>query len=377
MVFKRSKQHIALEPGERKMLQEIVKSGKSSRTEYERARIILMDADGDGANAIARKLGTSRTKVYLAIDKALSFGIDQALRDLPGRGKPRKISDEARAFIIRTACTSPKELGYAYEIWTNRLMTKHIREKSPGEYDLGNISNGTVSKILSSGNIHPHRIRYYMEKTDPAHEAKEAEILHVYRDVRALKENARDSLTAFLSYDEKPGIQATGNMYPDKQPDQEHGDVYRNHDYIRHGTLSLMAGIDLTSGHIIPLVEDRHRSVEFIRWLKLVDSYYPEEYVISIILDNHTIHSSKETMRYLSSKPFRFHFVFTPTHASWLNILEMFLSKMARSMLREIRVDSREELKERMIKYIEDVNSEPVVFNWKWKMDKMPGGIRA
>lgn len=377
MVFKRSKQHIALEPGERKRLQEIVKSGKSSRTEYERARIILMDADGDGANAIARKLGTSRTKVYLAIDKALSFGIDQALRDLPGRGKPRKISDEARAFIIRTACTSPKELGYTYEIWTNRLMTKHIREKSPGEYNLGNISNGTVAKILSSENIHPHRIRYYMEKTDPEHEKKEAEILHVYREVRTLKENARDSLTAFLSYDEKPGIQATGNMYPDKQPDQEHGDVYRNHDYIRHGTLSLMAGIDLTSGHIIPLVEDRHRSVEFIKWLKLVDSYYPEEYVISIILDNHTIHSSKETMRYLSSKPFRFHFVFTPTHASWLNIIEMFFSKMARSMLREIRVDSREELKERMIKYIEDVNSEPVAFNWKWKMDKMPGGIRA
>ena len=375
MVFKRTKPHITLKPEEKKKLENIVRSGKSSRTEYGRARIILMDADGYGVNAIARKLETNRAKVYLTVDKALSFGIEAALKDLPGRGRARTIEDEARAYIIDVACTSPKKLGYTYEMWTNRLLTEHIKKYSPEEYNMTKISNGTVSKILSAGNILPHKIRYYMEKTDPEHEKKQAEVLHVYREVKTLRKEDTDSLTAFLSYDEKPGVQATGNIYPDRQPDGDHGEIYRNHDYIRHGTLSLLAGIDLITGHIIPIVEDRHRSGEFIKWLKLVDSRYPDDYQINIIMDNHSIHSSRETMAYLSSRPWRFHFIFTPTHASWLNIIEMFFSKMARSMLRGIRVDSKEELKARMLTYIEDVNSEPVIFTWKWKIDEMPGEI--
>ena len=101
-----------------------------------------------------------------------------------------------------------------------------------------------------------------------------------------------------------------------------------------------MAGIDLISGNIIPLVEERHRSAEFVKWFELVDRHYPDDYQITIILDNHSTHTSRETMKYLSSRAWRFHFVFTPKHASWLNIIEMFFSKMARSMLRGIRADS-------------------------------------
>ena len=138
-----------------------------------------------------------------------------------------------------------------------------------------------------------------------------------------------------------------------------------------------MAGIDLFTGHIIPLVEERHRSAEFIRWLDMVDKYYPEDYVITIILDNHSIHSSRETMQYLGKKPHRFRFVFTPTHASWLNIIETFFSKITRTMLRGIRVDSKEDLKKRILNYIEEINSEPVVFTWRYRMDEMPGGIGA
>ncbi|EQD59093.1 transposase [mine drainage metagenome] len=93
-------------------------------------------------------------------------------------------------------------------------------------------------------------------------------------------------------------------------------------------------------------MEERHRSLEFVKWLELVDGYYSGDYKITIILDNHSVYTSRETMKYLSSRPWRFHFVFTSTHASWLNIIEMFFSKMARSMLRGIRVDSKDELKE-------------------------------
>ena len=373
MVFKKVKPHIVLKPEERGELEKIVNSRKSSVIENERARIILMDADKKAVNAIAGELKTNRTRVYLTIDKALSFGIEHALKDLPGRGRHRTIDDEAGAYIIKTACTKPKDLGYPYELWTNRSLTEYIRKNAPGEYKLMKLSNGTVSKILSSGGIHPDRIKYYMEKTDLEHERKQAEVLHVYKEVKILREKNSNFLAAFLSYDEKPGIQATGNLYPDRQPDSNHGEVYRNHDYIRYGTLSLLAGIDLINGHIIPYIEARHRSTEFINWLKLVDLYYPDDYQINIILDNHSIHSSRETMKYISSRPWRFHFIFTPTHASWLNIIEMFFSKMARSMLKGIRVDSKEELKARMLKYIEDVNNEPVVFTWKWKMDEIPG----
>ena len=380
MVFQRTKPHVVLNPEEKARLEKIVRSGKSGEREYDRARIILMDYEGKGVNAIARELGTNRTRVYLVIDKAISFGVEKALKDLPGRGRNRAIGDDERSFIIKSACTKPSDLGYTYEVWTNRLLTEYIRKNAPEEYNLKDISNGTVSKILTRGNIRPHKIRYYMERTDPEHEKKQAEVLHVYREVKILREEnepGREMLTAILSYDEKPGIQAISNIYPDKQPDVENGFISRNHDYRRNGTLSLMAGIDLVSGHVIPLVEDRHRSLEFVKWLELVDSYYPEDYLITVILDNHSVHTSRETMRYLSSRPWRFHFVFTPTHASWLNIIEMFFSKMARSMLRGIRVESKKELKERMLKYIQDLNDEPVVFTWNWKMDEMAGGIMS
>lgn len=377
MVFKRVKQHITLTDDQRKMLESIVKSRTAQRRAYERARIMIMDADGVSASEIARKLNTNRTKVYLVIDKALSFGVENALGDLPGRGKPRSISDEARSFIIKTACTKPIDLGLPHELWTNRSLTQYIRRNAPEEYHLDHISNGTVSKILTRSNIRPHKITYYMERTDPEHERKETEILHVYREVKILKESGVNKLTAILSYDEKPGIQAIGNIYPDKPPDQDHGSVSRNHDYVRHGTVSLLAGIDLITGHIIPSVTEKHSSLEFIEWLKMVDQYYPDEYIITVILDNHSVHKSRETMAYLSSKPYRFKFVFTPTHASWLNIIETFFSKISRSMLRGIRVDSKEELKERMLRYIEEINREPVVFRWKYRMDEMPGGIEV
>ena len=121
-----------------------------------------MDAEGKGVNAIARELHTNRTKVYLTIDKALSFGVEKAIKDLSGRAKKRSIGNEGRSFIIKTACTKPSDLGYPHEIWTNRLLTKYIRENAPEEYNLGNISNGTVSKILTKSNIRPYKIRYYI-----------------------------------------------------------------------------------------------------------------------------------------------------------------------------------------------------------------------
>ena len=112
--------------------------------------------------------------------------------------------------------------------------------------------------------------------------------------------------------------------------------------------------------------------MEFVKWLELVDRCHPENYSITIILENHSVHTSRVSVRYLSSRPWRFHLVFTPTHASWLNITEMFFSKMTRSMLSEIRVESKDELKARMLKNIQGLNNEPFAVTWRWKMGEMP-----
>ena len=153
--------------------------------------------------------------------------------------------------------------------------------------------------------------------------------------------------------------------------------IARDYEYKRHGTLSLLAGIDLISGRVYYKVFERPKSCDFIEYLKELESIFPEEEIV-IILDNHTIHTSSETRKFLETVSEKFKFVFTPKHASWLNIIESFFSKMARSVLRGIRVNSLDELRERIRQYINRINDEPVLFTWGYKMEEwneMPGGI--
>ncbi len=153
--------------------------------------------------------------------------------------------------------------------------------------------------------------------------------------------------------------------------------IARDYEYVRYGTISLLAGIDLISGRTHYKIFEKYKSCEFIEYLKELESIYPEEEVV-IILDNHTIHTSSETRKYLETVPEKFKFVFTPKHASWLNIIECFFSKMIRSVLRGIRVDSINELRGRISQYINQINEKPVLFTWRYKMeerDGMPGGI--
>ena len=175
---------------------------------------------------------------------------------------------------------------------------------------------------------------------------------------------------AIVSYDEKPGIQAIATTAPDLPPvPGVHATFARDHEYKRHGTLSLLAGIDLLTGKVHALVRDRHRSREFIEFLKLLDAAYPARTAIRLILDNHSAHISKETKAWLATRPAdRFEFTFTPKHGSWLNLIEGFFSKFARSVLRHIRVASKQELKERIMAGIKDANRHPVIHTWSYKL---------
>ena len=362
MVFKKYKSELKLTVDEELMLKKLSASRTDEARIVERSKILLMYSHGEKPDNIAKSLSTNKQKVYRIINKALSLGVQTALHDAGRSGKPRIISDSARSYIIRLACTKPVELGKSYEMWTNRSLTEYIKENAPEDYNLSNISNGTVSKILRKSRIRPYKITYYEQKTDPDFDIKEREILHVYKEVEIYRRVGKKDLVALLSYDEKPGIQATDNLYSDKPPSNKYSTWSRNDDYKRFGTLLLLAGIDLLTGEVTHIVRKKHRSEEFIDFLKIIDSKYSEGYVIVIILDNHSIHKSAETQKYFNERNGRFKFVFTPVHASWLNIVETMFSRMPRSFLRGIRVKTKDELKNRIDMYFDEINREPVEF---------------
>ena len=351
-----------------------------SRTEpfgrVERARMLLMYADGETVAEIMRRLDTNRPKVERCVDKALQVGALAALDDLPGRGRKRTITDGARAWLVALACRKAKDLGYAQELWTMALLAEHARANcaAAGHPSLSAVAPGTVSKILSAQALRPHKVKYFLERRDPEFDAKMAQVLHVYREVKLLREGGRSDgpLRAYVSYDEKPGIQALGGTAPDRPPKPgAHAEVGRDHEYVRHGAVTLLAGLDLLTGHVHGAVEDRHRSREFVDFLGLLDSAYPKRATIRVILDNHSAHVSKETRDYLATVPNRFEFVFTPKHGSWLNLVESFFGKLARTLLRGIRVDSKDELKERILRHLDWLNVDPVVFKWGYGIEDL------
>ena len=326
---------------------------------------------------MGQRLGVHHQTVQRCVERALAYGALAALDDRPRPGKEPTITPEAKAWLVSLACDKAKEHGYPHELWTTRLLARHARERGPaaGHECLAHLVQGTVCKILGQEDIKPHKVRYYLERRDAEFEQKMAQVLCVYREVQVLKKAAAKSKksaksAAIVSYDEKPGIQVIATTAPDLPPvPNVHATFARDHEYKRHGTLSLLAGIDLLTGKVYALVRDRHRSREFIEFLKLLDAAYPASTAIKLILDNHSAHISRETRVWLDTRPAgRFDFTFTPKHGSWLNLIEGFFSKFARSVLRHIRVASKHELKERIMAGIEDVNRHPVIHTWSYKL---------
>jgi len=362
-------------------LTKLSRSRNQAASIVKRSKIVLLSYHGKNDIEISRELKLDYKTVRLWIQRVLDLGVKEGLVDKSRSGKSREISAESRARVVLLACMKPKDLGYPHEIWTQRLLAEHIRENCIKEEhpDLSKINQGTISKILNASKIKPHKISCYVAKVDPDFDQKASNVLDTYREAKRLNEKKNEQIkTVIISYDEKPGIQAIGNAYPDLMPVEGHySTIARDYEYKRHGTLSLLAGIDLISGGIYYKVFEQHRSCEFVEYLKGLESTYLEEKII-IILDNLKIHTSEETREYLATVPDKFEFVFTPKHASWLNIIESFFSKMVRSVLRGIRVDSINELKERISQYINQINEKPVLFTWRYKMeemDEMPGGI--
>ena len=348
-------------------LKAISRSRTEAASRVDRSRVLLAYKRDPSFYAVSQALGMSYQTVRRCIERAEEVGVMASLDDRPRPGKEPDITVEAKAWVVALACRKAKDLGYPHELWTTRLLASHAREHGPkaGHDCLSTLVQGTVCKILDAQEVKPHKVRYYLERRDPDFKAKMAEVLCVYRKVEVLKkaatkEGSPNDKIAIISYDEKPGLQAIATTAPDLPPEPgRHPTVTREFEYKRHGTVSLLAGIDLVTGKVHALVKDRHRSREFIEFLKLLDAAYPTHTSIRLILDNHSAHISKETKAWLATRPGRFEFTFTPTHGSWLNLIEGFFSKLARSVLRHIRVGSKQELKDRIMAAMDYFNKNP------------------
>lgn len=377
MSRKSARPPLALSDEQQVKFTKISKSMTAPFRERQRAQIILSYCNGVAVSNIAKAVKVNRRIVYKAIDKALASGADSALKDSYHRPFESVITDAAKAWVVNLACTKPCEHGYAAEMWTRSLLAGHVRKQSEsaGHHCLANAAKATVQRILAQHPIRPHKIAYYLEKRDPEFEPKMHDVLCVYNEVNLWNNTAQDGQlppVITISVDEKPGVQALGNTAPDIMPHpQKNSRIMRDHEYKRHGTVSILAALDLHSGNVIGQVHDRHRSREFIELLMEIDQTYPPEHTIRIILDNHSAHISKETMSYLATRPNRFVYVHTPKHGSWLNLVETLFGKMARTFLKGIRVNSIDELKERIIKGIHEINQAPTVHRWH-KFDVQP-----
>jgi transposase len=363
---------LVLTAEEKESLDQLRQSRTAAMRDVQRAQILWRYQAGETVAQIARAVNTTRNSALKWIDKALQVGVTIGIKDTPHKPREAVITDDAKAWVVHLACAKPKDLGYAAELWTRSALAGYVRREAAaaGFPALAKAGKATIQRILAAQEIQPHKVRYYLERRDPDFESKMRIVLLIYKEVAIENEAAANNgglrNVVTVSVDEKPGVQAIANTVPDLPPvPGRHSTFARDHEYVRHGTLSILAGLDLFDGHVTARVEERHRSIEFIGLLKDLDAHYPPDCTIRLILDNHSAHTSQETRAYLATRPNRFRYILTPKHGSWLNIVETLFGKMARTFLRHIRVQSRDELRHRILKGIEEINLSPVVHRWK------------
>ena len=374
---------LEIDPEHRKRLEFLANSGRATVDMSKRAKIILAKARGLSAQCIADELGINRHTVDLWVNKYRNRKenqtVDEILSVSEGRGRKPVYSGEARTWIVSESCKKPKDYGYPPELWTYTTLTNHIHTRCAiaGFSELAKISRAQIYSILEESKIKPFRVRYYCESKDPEFDKKLHNILLLYKLLQVQLDN-NDELCPFsdgryihvISYDEKPGIQVIDNVGADLPPEPEKkGHWSRDYQYKRKTTISLLAGLDLQTGEVIPLLRDTHTSYEYIEFLQCLDRKYPKGDLIRVVLDNLSVHKSKETIKYLQLNHDRFDFIFTPTHGSWTNIIESFFSKLSKQCLNGIRVKHRVELMHRIYDYFDEINKNPVIYKWQWHLD--------
>src|SRR3954451_23234998 len=328
---------LLLRDGDREELLRLTRSSRAPAGLALRARIVLLAADGVSNTTIADGVGLSRPTVIAWRDRYQAKGI-AGLHDEDRSGRPRRI-DRAKVIAV-TLAPPPKKYGVTH--WSSRLLARHLK-----------ISDHAVASIWREHGVQPWRSKSFRFSTDPELEAKVVDVVGLYLDP---PENA-----IVLSIDEKSQIQALDRTAP-VLPTQPHLIERRSHDYVRHGTTTLCAALDIATGKVTSRCQDRHRHEEFLVFLRQVARAYPRV-ELHLVMDNSAAHKQPEVKAWLEATP-RVHVHFTPTHASWMNLVEVWFSLAERQAIHRGTFTSVRDLTRKIRTFVDGWNARSRPFTW-------------
>jgi transposase len=344
----RQPQHVGLSGREREALEAVIRRPTAPQREVLRARIALLAAEGRSTAAIAATLGVSVPTVCLwrgRLARAGAAGLKEATR--PGR--PKRIQNSTRMELLALACAPAEAEGRATPT-LNELLEKAIAGKV-----VDRISRSHLHRILQAGDIRPHRVRQWLHSTDPAFREKVNEICALYHQVPAG--------AVVLSIDEKTGIQAIERKHLDRPP--QSGRLRRQEfEYIRHGTQTLIAALDVHTGRIIATCRERRTQADLVEFMEVVAKSYANR-PVHVVWDNLNTHTAKAVWEDFNARHGQcFHFHFTPFHASWVNQVELFFGIYSKRVLRHASHLSTVHLRERTEAFLVQRNAAPKPFRW-------------
>ncbi len=331
---------VGLRRGDRSRLERLTRSRTTPHRVVERAQIVLASAEGESGSIICERFDVSRPTVTLWLDRYESEGMSGLLSDRPRSGRPKEITPDDEASIIdRTLHTKPPESTH----WSTRLMAK-----ATGYH------HATIARIWRAHGLKPHRVSWFKVSRDPEFVAK-------LRDVVGLYLHPPERAVVF-AFDEKSQIQALDRTQPGL-PLKKGRAGTMTHDYKRHGTTTLFAALDVASGELLKDCMPQHRHQEFLKFMHQVERSVASDLSIHVVLDNYATHKHPVVKQWLARHK-RVQFHFTPTSASWLNLVERFFSELTERRLRRLAVNSVDELIDAINHYIDQRNEDPTPFVW-------------
>jgi transposase len=343
-VANKTAEPLALRAGERTELERLTRSATGAAAAAQRARIVLLAADGVANQLIAERVGVSRPTVNLWRARYAESGLGGLVGHRPP-GRPRSV--DRAAIIAATLTPPPKSLGVTH--WSSRLLAPRL-----------GIDHATVAAVWTEYGVKPWKADTFKFSTDPELEAKVTDIVGLYL---APPENA-----IVLCVDEKSQIQAL-NRTQKTLPMQPGHAEQRTHDYVRHGTTTLFAALEIATGKVTGICKSRHRHQEFLAFLKHVARAYPDEQ-LHLVMDNYAAHKRVEIRDWLAANP-RIHVHFTPTSGSWLNLVEVWFGIIERQAIRRGSFPSVRDLMIKIRAFISGWNQRQHPFIWTKPADEI------
>jgi transposase len=337
---------IELSEVEREALERFVRRKKSAHGLAQRARIVLLAAEGLTDTAIAERVGITRDPVGVWRNRFAAKRLD-GLLDEPRVGRPREIAD-ARVEEVVVATLESKPVAATH--WSTRTLAKKL-----------GLSQSAVSRIWRAFGLEPHKAETFQLSADP-------QLVEKVRDIVGLYLSPPENAVVFC-VDEKTAVQALERTQP-LLPMQPRQPERRSHDYVRHGSLDLFAALNVATGEVVGRMHARHRSLEFVRFLGVIDEHVPAPLRVHVVLDNLSTHKTPRVKRWLQRHP-RFVLHFTPTHASWLNQVERWFAGLTDRQLRRSSHRSKHQLRTAIEAYIAHSNDNAKPFVWVKSADQI------